>query len=82
MFFIFSDQMGNKGAFITLYEDLKPNFTSFDAVVSLFFNWFLCLQFNSLECLLNKYVSLMFQPHPSVKPMAYANSMMSMFGLA
>ncbi|XP_066911519.1 serine/threonine-protein phosphatase 5-like [Clytia hemisphaerica] len=49
----YCDQMGNKGAFITLYEDLKPNFTSFSSV-----------------------------PHPSVRPMAYANSMMSMFGLA
>lgn len=47
----YCDQMGNKGAFITLREDLKPNFTSFSAV-----------------------------PHPSVRPMAYANSMMSMFG--
>lgn len=30
----FSDQMGNKGAFITLTTDLKPKFTSYDAVVS------------------------------------------------
>ena len=29
-----SDQMGNKGAFITLKEDCKPVFTEFDAVVS------------------------------------------------
>ena len=29
-----SDQMGNKGAFITLTTDLKPKFTSYDAVVS------------------------------------------------
>jgi len=48
----YCDQMGNKGAYITLRPDLKPKFTSFEAV-----------------------------PHPSVKPMAYANSMMSMFGL-
>jgi hypothetical protein len=26
--------MGNKGAFITLGSDLKPNFTTYDAVVS------------------------------------------------
>lgn len=31
---ICSDQMGNKGAFITLTKDLTPNFTSFSAVVS------------------------------------------------
>ncbi|KAK2554291.1 Serine/threonine-protein phosphatase 5 [Acropora cervicornis] len=26
------DQMGNKGAFITMGSDVKPNFTSYDAV--------------------------------------------------
>jgi hypothetical protein len=26
--------MGNKGAFITLGSDLKPSFTTYDAVVS------------------------------------------------
>lgn len=30
--------MGNKGAFITMDQDLKPNFTTYDAVVSAFFN--------------------------------------------
>ncbi|XP_015753555.1 PREDICTED: serine/threonine-protein phosphatase 5-like [Acropora digitifera] len=30
--FFFSDQMGNKGAFITMGSDVKPNFTSYDAV--------------------------------------------------
>jgi len=48
----YCDQMGNKGAFITLRPDLKPQFTTYEAV-----------------------------PHPAVKPMAYANSLMSMFGL-
>ncbi|XP_065655533.1 serine/threonine-protein phosphatase 5 isoform X2 [Hydra vulgaris] len=48
----YCDQMGNKGAFITLRTDLKPVFTTYEAV-----------------------------PHPAVKPMAYANNMMSMFGL-
>jgi len=48
----YCDQMGNKGAFITLSTDLIPKYTSYEAV-----------------------------PHPTVKPMAYANSMMSMFGL-
>lgn len=34
--FVFSDTMGNKGAFITLKgEDLTPKFTSFEAVVSI-----------------------------------------------
>eukprot|EP01137_Pigoraptor_chileana_P027038 Opistho-2@9129 len=28
----YCDQMGNKGAFITMTSDMKPNFTSFDAV--------------------------------------------------
>ncbi|XP_028409082.1 serine/threonine-protein phosphatase 5-like [Dendronephthya gigantea] len=49
----YCDQMGNKGAFITMDSDLRPQFTTYDAV-----------------------------PHPNVKPMAYANSMMSMFGFA
>ena len=29
----YSDQMGNKGAFITMGSDLKPNFTTYEAVV-------------------------------------------------
>ncbi|XP_046859960.1 serine/threonine-protein phosphatase 5-like [Xenia sp. Carnegie-2017] len=49
----YCDQMGNKGAFITMGSDLKPQFTTYNAV-----------------------------PHPDVKPMAYANSLMSMFGFA
>lgn len=32
--FACSDQMGNKGAFITMGSDVKPNFTTYDAVVS------------------------------------------------
>lgn len=48
----YCDQMGNKGAFITLSSDMIPKFTTYEAV-----------------------------PHPSVKPMAYASSIMSMFGL-
>lgn len=47
----YCDQMGNKGAFITMDKTLKPKFTTYEAV-----------------------------PHPNVKPMAYANSLMSMFG--
>ena len=35
LFFCYhSDQMGNKGAFITLTKDLKPQFTTYEAVVS------------------------------------------------
>ncbi|XP_065051782.1 serine/threonine-protein phosphatase 5-like [Rhopilema esculentum] len=49
----YCDQMGNKGAYITLDKTLKPKFTSFAAV-----------------------------PHPDVKPMAYANSLMSMLGFS
>ena len=29
-----SDEMGNKGAFITMGTDTKPNYTTYDAVVS------------------------------------------------
>ena len=28
----YCDQMGNKGAFIRFFEDMKPNYTQFDAV--------------------------------------------------
>lgn len=48
----YCDQMGNKGAFITLDSKLSPKYTTYEAV-----------------------------PHPTVKPMAYANSLMNMFGL-
>lgn len=35
--------MGNKGAFITLIGgDLKPNYTSYDAVVIVLLNVFVC----------------------------------------
>ena len=34
-----SDEMGNKGAFITMGTDTKPNYTTYDAVVSSRF-WF------------------------------------------
>ena len=34
LFCCHSDQMGNKGAFITLTKDLKPQFTTYEAVVS------------------------------------------------
>lgn len=34
LFVTCSDQMGNKGAFITMGPDMKPNFTTYDAVVS------------------------------------------------
>ena len=29
-----SDQMGNKGAYVTLTRDLRPQFTTYEAVVS------------------------------------------------
>ena len=71
-----SDQMGNKGAFITLKEDIKPVFTTFEAVVSdgLFFNLFI----NSFYLIL----ILFTQPHPNVKPMKYASMFSSgLFGI-
>ncbi|XP_065845357.1 serine/threonine-protein phosphatase 5-like [Oscarella lobularis] len=48
----YCDQMDNRGAFITMSSDLKPEFTTFRAV-----------------------------PHPDVKPMAYANILLSGLGL-
>lgn len=63
--------MGNKGAFITLKgKDMKPEYTTYEAVVSII-------------CSGNSFVTqlmLMFvlQPHPNVKPMEYASSLMNM----
>ena len=57
--------MGNKGAFITLHEDLEPKFTTFTAAVSLCFH---------------PTTTHTPQPHPNVQPMAYASPYGSMFG--
>lgn len=64
--------MGNKGAFITLKgKDMKPNFTTYEAVVSIFFHVVI-----EYEAWLISFVN--FQSHPNVKPMAYANSLLSL----
>ena len=34
IFLFVSDQMGNKGAFITLTKELEPKFATYEAVVS------------------------------------------------
>lgn len=66
----YSDTMGNMGAFITITgNNLKPNYRSFEAVVSLTTMFF-------ISYLLILY-SYSMQPHPDVKPMAYANSLMN-----
>ena len=54
-----SDQMGNKGAYITLTKDLKPKFTTYEAVVSLttsVLTWCICIAISfvaSSECSTN-----------------------------
>lgn len=63
--------MGNMGAFITITgNNLKPNYKSFEAVVRIIIHSKHLVKF--LTNLLN-----IFQPHPDVKPMAYANSLMN-----
>lgn len=64
--------MDNLGAFITLNgKDMKPNFTTYEAVV-------LYTQNNVIYKYSFYFVFL--QPHPNVKPMAYASSLMSLIG--
>lgn len=85
--------MGNKGAYIHLRgSDLNPEFHQFTAVVSLLFVSLFFAHCNSsvarrsiLFCslinikVLLKFVFIsFFQPHPNVKPMAYANTLMQM----
>lgn len=63
----FSDAMGNLGAFINITgSDLTPQYKTYAAVVSI-----LPLQTNFKASL----KSASFQPHPKVKPMAYASSL-------
>lgn len=68
--------MGNKGAFITLNgKDMKPEYTTYEAVVSNSSKNCTC----KIECSeTNLLLSDLFQPHPNVKPMEYASSLMNM----
>ena len=71
-----SDTMGNKGAFITMNgKDMKPQFVTYDAVVSFF-----CFFLITILLVVLSHLIYFTQPHPDVKPMAYANSLMSLFG--
>lgn len=80
--FVYSDTMDNLGAFITLNgKDMIPNYTTYTAVVSIrhreksdIFFCFFFLQRHST------FPNCHFQPHPNVKPMAYASSLMSLLG--
>lgn len=75
-------QMGNKGAFIRFEApDLKPNIVTFSAVVSnslfhvaLPFSFSCYIRFDFFSPFL-----INLQPHPDVKPMAYANNFLRMF---
>ena len=82
-------QMGNKGAFIRFEApDLKPNIVTFSAVVGVhFYNmvfpvyhlFFFFFFFFFFWIPLRICHSLILQPHPDVKPMAYANNFLQMF---
>lgn len=77
----FSDTMGNKGAFITLNgKDMKPEYTTYEAVVSSRFSFFYLDNTTLLEFLKLNFLILILslQPHPNVKPMEYASSLMNM----
>ena len=65
----YCDTMGNKGAFITLDgADMTPKFTTYEGGIVI--KVFLFIS--------NIFVSAV--SHPNVKPMAYANSLLSLFG--
>lgn len=68
----YSDTMGNKGAFIKLKgSNMIPKFTTYKAVVSNIIYLFSKLLGNII-------LNIFLQPHPDVKPMAYANSLFSL----
>lgn len=76
-------QMGNKGAFIRFEApDMKPNIVTFSAVVRVRFSNYYFMVF-SMDCLFVEVFTfchaLILQPHPDVKPMAYANNFLRMF---
>lgn len=77
MFYVHcSDTMGNQGAFINIKgNDLTPKFTSYKAVVSLFDLINVSETLSDLTFFRCFFVSA--QPHPNVKPMAFANSLMN-----
>lgn len=76
--------------------DTKPNYTTYDAVVSLRSSpifaqtaglegrgkcgYALVIWVTCPKGTLTSLLVFPIQPHPDVKPMAYANSLMSMFG--
>ena len=64
----YCDTMGNSGAFITLDGgDMSPKFTTYEG--------------NSSQVkVLDLMIVVSAVPHPNVKPMAYANSLLSLFG--
>lgn len=64
----YCDTMGNKGAFITLTgADMTPKYTTYEG------------KYSSAPTIVDCFfVSAV--PHPNVKPMAYANSLLSLFG--
>lgn len=74
--------MGNRGAFITLNgSDMKPYFTSYEAMVCfiirrLYFYFELVICLYHILSYWRYIIFLMLQPHPNVRPMAYANSLL------
>lgn len=81
-------QMANKGAFIRFEApDLKPNIVTFSAVVSvhianyhfLSYIWYFLWSIFSASSKTYFCHASILQPHPDVKPMAYANNFLRMF---
>lgn len=77
----YCDTMGNRGAFITITgNNMSPKFTTYEAVVSLKFNLeILCFFFikeNKCSSFLFLILFFFFQPHPDIRPMQYARSLM------
>ena len=67
----YCDTMGNSGAFITLDGgDMSPKFTTYEG------DWGQIME----EKHIDNIFSISAVPYPNVKPMAYANSLLSLFG--
>lgn len=75
-----SDTMDNRGAFITLNgKDMKPYFTSYEAMVCILLNLIKILVFRTVfyaDYVKIIHCNILLQPHPNVRPMAYANSLL------
>jgi serine/threonine-protein phosphatase 5 len=77
----YSDTIGNKGALINITPDLELSYKTFEAVVSIIMT--VLIRTTASIFVFNYYIdnmlNILFQPHPNVKPMAYASQFGGLF---